>query len=233
MKTLFISFYLIINLSYVFGNPDNTKREVLNQTSFVETDEPEWKLSQKTSAIEVYERWVTMPSGRRTMERKGILNVPNSVDEVLKLVQNPENIKLWMTGVKESTELASGSKNQQIIYLLFHIPWPFKDKDLVAKVTTFDMVGPPGKKIQYSSVANFIPLNEEAERLLSYEASWTITELKPGQTQVIFTALSDTPPIAPRWIMEPVTLKIFNDNLLNLQDLLIEQNYDNLNALKQ
>jgi len=233
MKTLIFSFCLIINLSNIFGNPENTKREVLKQTAITEPDKTEWKLSQKTSEIEVYERWVKMPSGRKTIERKGVLHVPNSVDEVLRLISNPEKINLWMSGVKESKELVNDSQNQQIIYLLFHIPWPFKDKDLVARVTTSDIVGSNGKIIQYSFIADFIPLNEEAERLLSYEASWTITEVKPGQTQLIFTALSDTPPIAPRWVMEPVTLKIFKDNLLNLQDLLIEQNYENLNALKQ
>ena len=200
----------------------------LNATSVeikLKTDNPKWNTIQTDKEIELYDRWISMPDGRKTRERKGVFYVNNSVEETLEFVSTAHGIKSWMSGVEESREV-----NENIIYIKFNVPWPFKDKDLVASVTSTEINGQPGKKVQYSAVADYLPLAEGAERLKSYEATWLIIEIEPGLTQVIFTAFSNTPPVAPKWIQDPITAKLFKDNLLRLRDLLMELDYKNLNA---
>lgn len=191
-------------------------------------ENPDWNIVQKDSEIELYERWIELPAGRKTRERKGVFCVNNSVEEILELVTTSKGIKCWMSGVEESREIS-----ESMIYVLFNVPWPFKDKDLVAALTTSDIPGALGKTIHYSAAADYLPLQNGAERLKSYEAHWTITAMEPGRTQVTFTAYSDTPPVAPKWIQDPITAKLFKDNLIRLRDLLIELNYNNLNALNR
>ena len=55
----------------------------------------------------------------------------------------------------------------------------------------------------------------------SYEAHWNVTAAHNGLTKVSFSAYTDTEPVAPRWIQDPVTEKLFKDNLLNLRELLM------------
>jgi hypothetical protein len=189
---------------------------------------PAWNLVENDSEITLFDRWLEMPDGRKTRERKGVFYVGNSVEEITEMVSSPEGIQRWMAGVEESRKVTDN-----IIYLLFNVPWPFKNKDLVAQISS--TLSPDGqeKKLHYSAVANYLPAANNAERLQSYEATWTITKAVPGRTQVIFTAYSNTPPIAPRWIQDPITAKLFKDNLLKLREILIELDYNNLNALKQ
>jgi hypothetical protein len=212
-KTIFQAILLLFSLSaYSIEKPFNTEK-------------PEWNTVQKDNEIELYDRWIVLPDGRKTRERKGVLYVDNSIDEILEFVSTAEGVKRWMSGVEESKDV-----NENIIYVLFNVPWPFKDKDLVASVAITNMPETKGKKIQYSAIADYLPAKEGAERLLSYEATWLITETEPGRTQIVFAAYSDTPPVAPKWIQDPITAKLFKDNLLRLRELLIELEYENLNA---
>ena len=187
-------------------------------------DVVEWKLVKRSNDIILYERWIPLPDSRKTRERKGVFYVSNSIDEIVNLVVNENGIKSWMPKVQESKSLAEINQNQQIIYLFFNAPWPFKDKDLVAKITVKETSGEQVIAIHYSAISNYIPLNENAERLTSYEATWTITSEKNGLTEVAFTAYSDTPLVAPRWIQDPITEKLFKNNLQSLRKQLIHLN---------
>lgn len=203
-------------------------RKEANNSDEIKNNYSDWKVVSITSEIEVYERWIYFPEKRKTRERKGVFYVTNEVKEIVEMTSQAGGVRLWMTGVEESKDL-----DQQMVYLLFHVPWPFSDKDLVAKVIVSDSLKPGCATIHYSAVSEYLPLNPEADRLLSYEATWTITKMNSGLTKVVFTVFSDTPPIAPRWIQDPVTLKLFKKNLLQLRELLINHGNMELNAMNQ
>lgn len=191
-----------------------------------------WNLVHKDNEIELYERWIIFPDERKTRERKGIFYVTNEIEEIIELVTSDEGIKSWMKRVEKSEELTENTEELQVIYLHFDVPWPFKDKDLIANITTNNTSDLQGKKIHYTANAGYLPLKKGVERLKSYEATWTITTLSPGCTEIIFTAYSDTPPIAPRCIQDPVTEKLFKENLLNLRQILLEMELNKLSVSK-
>ena len=215
-KAILHSFLLILSLNAFSGEKP------------IKSENPKWNVVQKDDEIELYDRWIDLPDGRKTRERKGVFYVNNNIEDILKLVTTADGVKTWMSGVKESNDVG-----ENMVYVLFNVPWPFKDKDLVAEINTSNIPGFQSKKVHYSAVADYLPLNEDAERLKSYEATWTLTMIEPGRIQVSFTAFSDTPPIAPKWIQDPITAKLFKDNLLKLRELLIELDYNILNALNQ
>jgi len=215
-KAIFQTLFLLITLQAISGEKPE------------KNDTNSWKLVQRENEISVYDRWIELPDGKRTRERKGVFYVNSNIEEIIELVSTAEGIKSWMPGVKESNDVG-----QNMVYILFNIPWPFKDKDLVIEISTSNTSDFQGKKVQYSSVADYLPLSNSAERLQSYEATWTLTMIEPGYIEVSFAAFSDTPLILPKWIQDPITIKIFEDNLLKLRELLIELEYNNLNALKR
>jgi hypothetical protein len=59
--------------------------------------------------------------------------------------------------------------------------------------------------------------------LIDYNATWTITEISSQQVQNIFSAISDTPPLFPRYIQDPVIEKMFHNNLVRLKELLSQK----------
>ena len=183
-------------------------------------NEVSWNLVDADDKIAVYERWVSLPDGRKTRERKGVFSVEAEASSVLPLVSSAEGIKHWMRGVEESKELDATSGGSKYIYLYFDAPWPFKNRDLVTSITTIQACGSPCIDVYFSAINNYFPEKENVERLQSYEAHWQILETSPGKTKITFAALSDTPLVVPKWIQDPVTEKLFKDNLLNLMELL-------------
>lgn len=182
--------------------------------------ETSWELVDQDEKITIYERWVSLEDGRKTRERKGVFYVDSEVDAVVPFVASAAGIKNWMNGVEESKELSVSQNNSQFIYLYFDAPWPFKNRDLVTNITTIQNCETPCVEVFFSAKSDFIPEKEDVIRLHSYEAHWQIIKTTTGRTQVTFSALSDTPPVAPKWIQDPVTAKMFKDNLVNLMELL-------------
>jgi hypothetical protein len=56
--------------------------------------------------------------------------------------------------------------------------------------------------------------------LIDYNATWTITETSLRQVRIIFSAISDTFPLFPKYIQDPVIEKMFHNNLVRLKELL-------------
>lgn len=230
IKAILFCLWMVLAQSNLFcettGYCNGKSKEIKNNRS-------KWKAVSINSELEVYERWIYLPENRKTRERKGIFYVTNEVDDILEMTSEANGIKLWMAGVKESEDLFSNDLNKRMMYIFFNVPWPFSDKDLVAEITISNKTSPQTTTIHYSAVSDYLPLNSEAERLLSYEATWTITTLESGLTQVVFTVFSDTPPVAPRWIQDPITIKLFKKNLLKLRDLLIQRDNMELNVMNK
>lgn len=234
VKSVLFCLCLVLIQYNLFGEIySDAKGDVINSSKDLKNKYSSWKIVVTNPEIVVYERWIYLPENRKTRERKGIFYVTNEVDEIVDMVSQAEGIPLWMSGVKESKNLNSKGLNQHMIYIFFNVPWPFSDKDLVAKITLSDKATTTTTTINYSAVSDYLPLNEDADRLLSYEATWTITRMESGLTQVEFTVFSDTPPVAPRWIQDPVTIKLFKKNLLKLRELLVNSANNELNAMNQ
>lgn len=234
MYTLILFIFLTISNTFsVWAIDDNSNPDGDQDTNTSIRNEPGWKPISMTPELEVYERWIDLPDGRKTCERRGVFYVPNNITEIIELTSQAEGVKLWMTGVRACKDLTDSIKNQKIIYLLFHITWPFKDKDLVAAITTSEKIDNQHITIHYSSINDYLPLNEGVDRLLNYEATWTIKRMDSELTEVVFTVNSDTPLVAPRWIQDPITIKIFKRDLLKLRELLINADYHTLNVMNR
>lgn len=234
VSKVFFCLCLVLLQFYLFGKicfkEDGDAKKNMSELNNSYSD---WKVVLINSEIEVYERWVYLPEKRKTRERKGVFYVTNEIEEIVEMTTQADRVKLWMSGVTESKDLYSTSLDHRIMYILFQVPWPFSDKDLVAEITVSANSLLQCVTIKYSAVSDFLPLNAKAERLLSYEANWTITRMESDLTQVEFKVFSDTPPVAPRWIQDPITIKLFKKNLLKLRELLIKIDNKKLNAMNE
>lgn len=195
----------------------NNETEILVKTVPEKTD---WILIEEDDILTIHERWVVLQDGTKTRERKGVFCVDNQLDSAVPLVSSAEGISSWMKGVEETVELDQNDTLSKIVYILFSAPWPFKDRDLITEVKTIDNCEDSCTEIHMSAIVNYIPEREKTMRMNSYEARWKISSISEGKIEIEFIAYSATPPIAPRWIQDPVTLRLFKDNLLNLNDLL-------------
>jgi len=182
----------------------------------------QWEEVEHIGGIKTYVRWIYYTDGTKTRERKGEMVAGCSQGKAVGTITSTSVTKKWMTGVSENYVLAQSDNNEWYTYTLYSIPWPFQKRDLVS--FNEKKADPKGRytTITITGRAGYIPQKPGIERLSNYRAVWTITELKPQQVHIVFFAHSDTPPLFPRYIQDPVIEKMFRNNLMRLKNLLDE-----------
>jgi hypothetical protein len=180
----------------------------------------QWEVVRNNNGVVTYVRWLHKNDGTKTRERKGDMQVDCSLKKTVEILTDPAETKKWMSGVSENYLLSKSSPSEWNTYTLYRIPWPFNNRDLVS---VFSIKNNPGNKIviiNVTSKADCIPPKPGIERLKDYRATWTITETAPQTVRIIFSAMSDTPPMFPRYIQDPIIEKMFHNNLVRLKVLL-------------
>jgi hypothetical protein len=179
-----------------------------------------WEEVRNNNGVVTYVRWLHRTDGTKTRERMGDLKADCSLKKTVEVLTDPEETKKWMSGVSENYLLSKSNSSEWYTYTLYSIPWPFDKRDLVS---SFSLRNNPGNKtviINITSKADQIPVKQGIERLKDYKATWTITEITPQKVHIVFSAMSNTPPMFPRYIQDPIIEKMFHNNLVRLRNLL-------------
>ena len=185
-----------------------------------------WKKVHCREDIVVSERWVTYPNGTKTRERKGEFTVKADPYILLSLLIDPKEASQWMKAVSEHKIIGARNKNEWFTYTVYAIPWPFKSQDLVSHYQLAKLPDKGVFRLRISSVdENHVKevndgffMETNLKRLNQYHAEWIIDNKEASICHVRFTASSGTPPPFPRWMMDPVLIRLFSDNLARFRD---------------
>jgi hypothetical protein len=208
----------ILSAGLIITAPALNKESVVNSTGFPAADK--WEEVRNYNGVVTYVRWLHHNDGSKTRERMGDMKVDCSLRKTVEVLTDPEETKKWMSGVSENYLLSKSNPSEWYTYTLYSIPWPFNKRDLVS---SFALRNNPGNKtviINIDSRADQIPIKQGIERLKDYKAIWTITETAPQKVHIVFSAISNAPPIFPRYIQDPIIEKMFHNNLVRLRNLL-------------
>lgn len=177
----------------------------------------EWKLNSETDKIYIYERWVKITETHFVRERKGEMRVNCNFDQAVKMISSYENLKYWMNGVKENILVKRNNSTNWITYNIFSLPWPFENRDIISEYHLNNIKTGIYIQININSINNIIVQKKGITRIDSYYASWHIKRLSEQTVWISFSALSDTPPVVPRFIQDPILENTFIKNLVNLR----------------
>lgn len=180
----------------------------------------QWEVVRNNNGVITYVRWLYHQDGSKTRERMGDMKVDCSLKKTVEVLTDPSETKKWMSGVSENYLLSRSNPAEWFTYTLYFIPWPFNNRDLVSAFALKNNSGNKTVIINIDSKADHIPPKPGIERLKDYNATWTITEIAPQKVHIVFSAMSNAPPMFPRYIQDPVIEKIFHNNLVRLKELL-------------
>jgi hypothetical protein len=209
---------LIILTGILLAAPVNSGETVFEKKMHPSSDQ--WEEVRKNNGVVTYVRWLHYNDGTKTRERKGDMQADCSLKRTVEVLTDPAETKKWMSGVSENYLLSKSNPSEWYTYTLYSIPWPFNNRDLVS---AFELKNNPENKtviINIISKADHIHSNPGIERLKEYNATWTITETAPQKVHILFSAMSNTPPMFPRYIQDPIIEKMFHNNLVRLKELL-------------
>jgi hypothetical protein len=188
---------------------------IVSYPSFAQEVLSDWETARRSETVELQYRWIRVGDTLKTRELRTLFNVDAPVPAILKNLSTENNFQLWSVGVEHCQKIDQ-SGNSWIMYSLFDIPRPFKQRDLITKYT----VEQTGNQtlIKMEAVPEYLPQVKGVDRMNNYSGYWLLEDIGFNKTMVKFHSTSFTMPVFPRFIQDPVLQRM----LINSFETLIK-----------
>lgn len=180
----------------------------------------EWIRVKNKAGITLYERWVKVSDNIKVRERKGIMVVNCQLSEARIYLSNANTTKEWMKSVSKVKQVNNGDGGKMIAHIIFNLPWPFEDRDVVVGYQVFNLdTAHSTIRLTSNNVIGEIP---NIKRIKSYKATWTLEQISEERTRIELRTFSEEPAKFPLWLQDPIMIKVFYRNLQNLRGCLTD-----------
>jgi hypothetical protein len=173
-----------------------------------------WKLVRDESSIQVY---TAQANGDAFKHIYATAILPAPVSKVVDLVKNVNRYKEWGYYCQKS-ELLVAKPNEIIFYYVSDVPWPLSKRDLVSKMTIYD-IGKEEVIIRSHQLNGYMPVQPKMVRIPESNAVWHFKALANGLTRATYTLQLNPGGNIPAWIVNPFIAIGPFETLKKLQDL--------------
>jgi hypothetical protein len=138
-----------------------------------------WNFVKEKNGVKVYTRNAENSSFKCF---KGETVFHSTMAQLSYYIGNVKNLGWWEKNVKELNVIQSEPGKHVIYYLVYHVPWPFNDRDLCVEVNIrYDTL--KGEKTVYAKpLAGVVPERKGIVRIKNYWQKWTLQVMTNDQT---------------------------------------------------
>jgi hypothetical protein len=157
----------------------------------------EWTFEKEKDGIKIYSCHETVSNFK---SYKGEMNLKAEVETVCSIIEDVASFKKYDEDVDTIRVLCWEKGKSFKYYVVYRVPWPFKNRDLCieAKISTDPKDG--SKQINSKSIPTYIPENEHYVRMIDYRQTWTIKPLENGMVHVTLEGYADPAGDIPAWV---------------------------------
>jgi hypothetical protein len=163
-----------------------------------------WTFVKSEEGINLFTR---KEEGSSLKSFKGIMDVNSTMDKVCNLIGNVKNHDWWDENLREIKVLSYEKDKYFQYYLVYHVPWPFTDRDLCveANVNTDPITG--RRTITATPLTNVIPEKPDLIRIKKYWQKWTIQPMENGVIRLTLEGFVDPAGNIPSWLYNMVIIE--------------------------
>lgn len=186
-----------------------------------EEDGAPWKVRRDRDGIEVSVRPVE-GSPHAQIRARMVLDVP--VASIVALLRDKDACGEWIAYCAEARVLERFGKRGALSYTWTDMPWPIRDRDVVARVR-LERDADTGV-VRFSADADPEALPEESGRVRLRHAStrWVLTPTEAGVDIELRTHV-DPASAVPAWILNSLIVDAPHGTLTRMRDLLLTGRY--------
>ena len=184
-----------------------------------ENDGNEWTLRKSSHDIAIYTR-EDKESPINTVRAEGVFSA--SPDTIAKLLLAINKRKDWDSMCQEITLIEQSSADNRRIHLLYDMPWPVSDRDMVVETT----VVRDGSRVRIRSIAiNTSEFRSKRNiiRVTEAQEDWLIEPTAGGKTQVTAIIFLDPAGPIPAWMINMLSVNQPYDIMSKLQELSLDE----------
>jgi hypothetical protein len=184
----FLHSVILIFPLYLFGTAD----DLFSQS---------WDFIKEKDGIKIYTR---KEANNDLKSFKGETYIHTKFENVTALIGNVKNFDWWDDDITEIKVLLNEKEKHIQYYLIYDVPWPVTDRDLVvdAIITTDPLTGI--RVVEARPLPNVIPEKPNLIRIKKYWQKWTLIPIEPGVVHVILEGFVDPGGSVPAWLYNMV-----------------------------
>lgn len=160
-----------------------------------------WKFIKEVSGIKIYTRdEVNSP----LKSFKGEITIKANPEKVCLIIGNARNVDWWDKNIIELKVLDFIENKSARYYLVYDVPWPFSQRDLVleSRISIDPLTG--DRIVSSKPLLNTIPEKPGLVRIKKYWQKWTIQTMGNGYVHVILEGFVDPDGNIPFWLYNSV-----------------------------
>jgi hypothetical protein len=138
----------------------------------------------------------------------GEIDIRGDFEKVSALIGDPTNLDWWGDDVNSIKVLFYEKSKKIQYYLVYDVPWPFADRDLVADVQISEDLATGTKTIYSRPLPDVVPLNSDLIRVTDYWQRWTLQPMKNGMIHITLEGFIDPAGNVPAWLYNMVIVDI-------------------------
>lgn len=163
-----------------------------------------WTFVKSEEGIRLFTR---KEEGSSLKSFKGVMDVHSTMDKVCDLIGNVKNHDWWDENLREIKVLSYEKDKYFQYYLVYHVPWPFTDRDLCVEANeSIDQV--TGRRtIVATPLTNVIPEKPDLIRIKKYSQKWTIQPMENGVIRITLEGFVNPAGNVPSWLYNMVIIE--------------------------
>jgi hypothetical protein len=162
----------------------------------------EWTLKKEDNGIKVY---VKDTKNSPLLSYKITTNVEAPIIRVYNQVLDFHENKKYLETIKELEVIEDKRDQHIVVYMVYDMPWPFDDRDLVNKMT----INKGNQKIIMNSTPanNMIKKRKNIVRLNEFYETWKLEQISDEKTSVFLQGHADPEMNFPSWIINKFVVR--------------------------
>lgn len=175
----------------------------------------DWTLKRDKDGVQVSTRSV---EGSRHDAVRAEMDIDVALTELVAIMMDPTACPDWVALCKKSEVVNQVSATELHVYTLNDLPWPARDRDVVAHVVWSQ--NETGKvTMQATLVAGLVPAMNKALRLTEGTTQWEFSPISSTRTRVVSEAHVDPGGAAPAWLINMLLIDSPHKTMKNLRAL--------------
>ena len=156
-----------------------------------------WNFVKEKDGIKIYTRL----EGKNSLKSfKGETTFNAAFEKVCSMLGNARNDDWWDKNISDIKVLAFEENSFIQYYLIYNMPWPITNRDLVAdtRITSDPLTGV--RTFSAGPLANVVPEKQDLVRINKYHQKWTVQPLENGNVHVMLEGFIDPGGNVPAWV---------------------------------
>lgn len=157
-----------------------------------------WKFVKIKDNVQIFTR---KEAGKSLKYIKGVAEIKESSEKVFALIEDVNHTEWWDSNLSQIKVLLYEKNKRAQYYLVYDMPWPFKDRDLYVNVTTTIIHATGESKISAVPLNGGTPESKDLIRIKDYRQVWTVRPLGKNRTHIELEFYVDPVDNLPNWLI--------------------------------